>query len=285
MKFAFIHAKKAFFPLAVLCRIFEVTRAGYYAFAARIPSQRQQSDAALRRRVKALFDESHGRYGSPRIQAMLRRENILVGKARIERVMRELGLRARQPSRFVITTRSDARNPVEDNHLDRDFRATKPGQKWVTDITYVWTKSGWAYLAVVLDLFSRAVVGWSVDATMSRELPLRALRNAVQRNGGSGPELHHSDRGCQYTSSDYREELAALGTRSSMSRKGNCWDNAVAESFFSSLKSELLHRHLFDDCASLRSAVFEYIEVFYNRQRIHSSLGYLSPEHFEAGRR
>ncbi len=281
MKFAFIHAEKALFPLAALCRIFGVTRAGYYAFARRKPSRRQVSDETLRRRVQALFDESHGRYGSPRIQAMLRREQICAGKSRIERVMRELGLRARQPSRFVITTRSDARNAVESNHLDRDFTATKPAQKWVTDITYVWTKSGWAYLAVVLDLFSRAVVGWSLDVTMSRDLVLRALRNAVQRSGGVGPELHHSDRGCQYTSSEYRDELAALGTRVSMSRKGNCWDNAVAESFFSSLKSELLHRHLFDDCASLRSAVFEYIEVFYNRRRLHSSLNYKTPAEVE----
>jgi len=175
----------------------------------------------------------------------------------------------------------DLSHPVAPNLLARDFKAQRPNERWVTDITYVWTESGWVYLAAILDLFSRAVVGWSVDTTLSTRLPLTALEAAIRKRRPEAGLLHHSDRGCQYTSDDYRAALCALDVSVSMSRKGNCWDNAVAESFFSTLKLELIHRRTWRDVHEVRQAVFEYIEVFYNRRRLHSSLGYKPPAQVE----
>src|SRR5688572_20320195 len=191
-----------------------------------------------------------------------------VSKRRVERAMRGMGLVARRPRCFVSTTRADGTHRVEPNVLRRDFTASRVDERWVTDITYVQTGEGWAYLAVILDLCSRAVVGWSLDATPTTELPLRALEMAVKRRRPSRGLLHHSDRGCQYTSAAYRAELAALGIEVSMSRKGNCWDNAVAESFFATLKAELVHTRRWAARNELRSAVFEYVETFYNRRRL-----------------
>jgi transposase InsO family protein len=281
VKFAFIHAEKAQFPVAALCRLLGVSRQGYYAFAGRGPTTRTEVDAELNAAVRAVFERSRGTYGSPRVRHQLRHEGIHTSKRRVERVMRGLGLVARRPRRFMATTLADASHRVEPNVLDRDFSATRPDERWVTDITYVWTDEGWAYVAAILDLFSRAVVGWAVDATLSTQLPLAALEMAVRRRRPGRGLLHHSDRGSQYTSDDYRAELAALGVTVSMSRKGNCWDNAVAESFFATLKAELVARRRWSTRSELRAATFEYIETFYNRRRLHSALSYKTPAEVE----
>ena len=263
-----------------MCALLGVTRQGYYAYAARPPSARFISDRDLCERIRALHAESNGTYGSPRIYEALRQEGRNVSKTRVERTMRGLGLCGCAPHRSRQTTRANPKHPVVGNRLDRDFTAERPDQRWVTDISYVWTNEGWCYLAVVLDLFSRAVVGWSLDTTLTTRLPLNALNAALETRRPAAGLLHHSDRGCQYTSDDYRRELKKHGIEASMSRRGNCWDNAVAESFFATLKTELIYRRNWSLRVELREAVFEYIEVFYNRSRRHSTLGYSSPTQF-----
>jgi putative transposase len=281
MKFAFIHVEKAYFSVAALCRVLGVSRQGYYAFAKRPPAQRVTDDAKLHHRVREVFADNKGRYGSPRVLRQLRREGVPSSKRRVERAMRGMGLCARPGRRFRVTTKADPSHPVERNVLARDFTATRPNERWVTDITYLWTAEGWCYLAVILDLYSRSAVGWALATTLSTELPLAALDMAVKRRRPEAGLLHHSDRGCQYTSADYRNALASLNVTVSMSRKGNCWDNAVAESFFATLKAELVHTQSWSGRLELRAAVFEYIEVFYNRRRLHSSLDYRSPAEVE----
>jgi transposase InsO family protein len=281
VKFSFIHAEKAHFPVAALCRVLGVSRQGYYAHVAREPSARVQRDAELQERVRAVHDGSKQRYGSPRVLAELKREGFAASKRRVERAMRSLGLSARAPRRFRITTTANERHLVAPNRLARDFTASRPNERWVTDISYIWTNEGWAYVAVILDLFSRAVVGWALDTTLSTRLAKDALEMALaRRNAGEGL-LHHSDRGCQYTSHEYRDLLDPLGITVSMSRKGNCWDNAVAESFFATLKRELIRPKRWSNRLELRTALFEYIEVFYNRRRLHSAIGYKTPSEVE----
>jgi len=280
MKFAFIAAEKAF-PVAAMCRVFSVTRQGYYAYLKR-REKKVPIEVALQAQVRQAFQEGRSAYGSPRILKALRNKGIPASKRRVERTMRALGLKARNHRRFrVTTTKANPAHPVATNSLDRNFTADRPNQRWVTDISYVWTDEGWCYLAVILDLFSRAVVGWALDTTLATSLPLRALEMAVGRRVPGSSLLHHSDRGCQYTSQEYRQALRELGIDVSMSRKGNCWDNAVAESFFSTIKIELIYGRRWATRLELRSAVFEYIEIFYNRQRLHSTLGYKSPIQFE----
>jgi transposase InsO family protein len=281
MKFAFIHAEKANFPVSVLCRILQVTRQGYYAFERRPTSARAVSEARLRERVREVHECSKGRYGSPRVHQALRRNGERVGKRRVERAMRSLGLCARERRRFRVTTAAHPDHEKAPNTLNREFSATQPNQRWVTDISYVWTDEGWCYLAIILDLFSRTVVGWALDANLSTTLPLSALDMALRRRGDVSGLLHHSDQGCQYTSAEYRSELARRGIEVSMSRKGNCWDNAVAESFFATIKAELIRTQGWTGRLELRSAVFEYIELFYNRTRLHSSLNYRTPLEIE----
>ena len=281
MKFAFIHAEKAHFPVAALCRHLGVTRQGYYAFAKRPRSSRATSDEDLQTRVQEVHVGSQKRYGSPRVLRELRRHGLHVGKRRVERAMRSLGLQARARRRFRVTTAANPAHAVEPNTLNRDFSASRPNERWVSDISYVWTDEGWCYLAVIVDLFSRSVAGWALDATLTTKLPLAALDMALRRRRPGPGLLHHSDRGCQYTSAEYRDALAARGVTVSMSRKGNCWDNAVAESFFSTIKAELIHERRWCGRNELRSAVFEYIEVFYNRRRLHSSLSYKTPAEIE----
>jgi transposase InsO family protein len=282
MKFAFIHAEKAKFRVSVLCRLLGVTRQGYYAFARRPPSTRIERDRALRERLRELHAESRGTYGSPRLHAALRQDGFQVGKGRVERTLRSMGLRGRTPRRWRTTTWANPAHPVAENTLARDFTASRPDERWVTDISYIWTDEGWCYLAVILDLYSRAVVGWALDTTLSTQLPLAALDMAIRRRKPEPGLLHHSDRGCQYTSDDYRMALADHRIEVSMSRKGNCWDNAVAESFFATLKTELVHRQRWTTRLELRAAVFEYIEVFYNRRRLHSAVGYKTPAQAES---
>lgn len=282
MKFAFVHAEKAHFPVAVLCRLLGVSRQGYYASVARGPSERVLSERALHTELRRLHDESRGTYGSPRMVHALRAAGLCVGKSRVERAMRALGIAAVGRRRFRSTTQRNPAHAAAENVLGRDFAARGPNERWVTDITYVWTDEGWCYLAVILDLFSRAVVGWALDAKVSTDLPVAALRMALQRRQPARGLLHHSDRGCQYTSERYRSELASAGITASMSRVGNCWDNAVAESFFATLKTELVDRQRWSGRLALRDAVFEYLEVFYNRRRLHSAVAYRTPAQAEA---
>jgi transposase InsO family protein len=278
VKFAFIHVEKAFFSIAALCRVLEVSRQGYYAYTKRPLSARVTSDAALQEQIRKAFEQSGERYGSPRVLQQLRREGYKVSKRRVERGMRSMGLSGRKPRCwFTKTTQVDPANPTTPNVLNREFTAERPDERWVTDITYIWTDEGWYYMAAILDLFSRAVVGWALSVSLSTDLPMAAWRMAAKKRRPEAGLLHHSDRGCQYTSYEYRAALAAHGVTVSMSRKGNCWDNAVAESFFATLKTELVHRRSWSSRLDLRAAVFEYIETFYNRRRLHSSLDYRTP--------
>lgn len=282
MKFAFVHAEKAFFAVSSLCRLLQVTRQGYYAYVRSCGSERHKREIALRERLKVVHAQSRGTYGSPRMLAALRAEGFRVGKRSVERAMRSMGLYARRRRRYRTTTRANPSHAVAANTLDQRFEASRPDERWVTDITYVWTDEGWCYLAAILDLFSRSVVGWALDTTLSTRLPLAALQSAIQKRRPERGLLHHSDRGCQYTSADYRSALRECGIEISMSRKGNCWDNAVAESFFATLKTELVYERSWSSRVELRAAIFEYIEVFYNRQRLHSTLDYKTPAQVEA---
>lgn len=279
MKFSFIDAKKACFPVASLCRHLGVSRSGYYAWAKRPESARKKSDRALSVEVVAVHQESRGTYGAPRVHAELKARGRRVARKRVARLMRQAGVRARVPRRFVRTTDSAHSHPVAPNTLERNFLPEEPNRTWVGDITYIWTDEGWLYLAVLLDLFSRKVVGWAMGEKIDRGLVLCALDMALLDR--PAPELHHSDRGSQYASEDYRRLLEERGIECSMSRKGNCWDNAVAESFFSTLKLELVYATRFKTREEAKRALFEYMEVFYNRKRRHSSLGYVSPVEFE----
>ena len=281
MKFAFIHAEKASFPVAPMCRLLGVSRQGYYQYAGRPPPAQRPAEIALGAEVARIHEESRRTYGSPRVLAKLRAEGFRVSKKRVERAMRAQGLQARPRGRFRTTTKANPKHSAAPNLLNRQFAASRPNERWVTDITYVWTAEGWCYLAAILDLFSRRVVGWALDATLTTALPRRALEEAIRRRAPQPGLLHHSDRGCQYTSHDYRASLRELGIEVSMSRKGNCWDNAVAESFFATLKTELIHVRAWSSRIELRAAVFDYIEIFYNRQRLHSTLDYKTPDQVE----
>lgn len=240
--------------------------------------------AELKRAIEDIHRSSRGTYGSPRVFAQLRVLGHKTSKATVERLMREMNLRSKTKRRFrIATTDSKHSMPIAENHLQRDFSPTRPNEKWASDITYIPTKEGWLYLAVILDLFSRRVVGWSMDETMPTELTLRAMRMALDsRRPGEGL-MHHSDRGSQYAAGDYRNLLAHRRIVCSMSRKGNCWDNAVVESFFGTLKCELVHHEVFETRSEARRKIFEWIEAFYNRVRIHSTLGFRSPEEYERG--
>jgi putative transposase len=281
VKFAFVAAEKATYPVRVLCRTLEVSRAGFYAWRTRPPAPRTQQDQRLGVEIQAIHAETRQRYGSPRVHAELRERGHRVGRKRVARLMRQRGLCARRRRRFRITTDSNHPLAVAPNVLARQFAVAAPDTAWVTDITYLWTQEGWLYLAVILDLFSRAIVGWALSAQMTRQLPLQALTMALGRRHPPQGLLHHSDRGSQYASADYRRALRVHGIVCSMSRRGNCWDNAAAESFFATLKVELAHDAAWATRGQARGEVFEYIEQFYNGQRRHSALGYLSPVTFE----
>ena len=281
MRFVFVHAEKAKHSVRMLCRVLRVSPSGYYAWRQRSPESRAQRDAALAVHIRAIHKRSRCTYGSPRIHAELKREGLAVGRKRVARIMRHEGLEAAPRKRFRTTTDSKHSLPVAPNLLQRQFDVTDVNRAWVTDITYVWTWQGWLYLAVVVDLFSRRVVGWAADEHMRTELVLDALGMAIARRRPAPGLVHHSDRGSQYASHRYREELERHGLVASMSRKGDCWDNAVAESFFGTIKTELLDRRPWPTRQGARGAVAEYIELFYNPQRLHSHLGYISPAEYE----
>lgn len=283
MKYGFIEAEKAHFPVSLLCKVLGVSRSGFYAWKGRPQSPRAQANAELAETIAEVHQTSRGTYGSPRVHAELCHRGVVVGKKRVARLMRERGLLARRRRPFrPKTTDSNHRHPIAENKLERAFKQPAPNQAWVGDITYIRTDEGWLYLAVLIDLFSRRVVGWAMSERIDRHLTLSALNMAVVNRGPAAKNvLHHSDRGSQYASEDYRQALARHGFEVSMSRKGNCWDNAVAESFFATLKTEMVHQRHFATRVEARTALFEYIEIFYNRRRRHSSLGYLSPAEFE----
>jgi putative transposase len=281
VKFAFIAAEKAAFPVRILCRTLEVSRAGFYAWQQRPPAPRTLADQRLGLEIQVIHAESRQRYGSPRVHVELQHRGHRPSRKRVARLMRRHGLCARRRRRFRVTTHSQHGHAIASNVLARRFAVGAPDTAWVTDITYLWTDEGWLYLAVILDLFSRAVVGWAMSAQITRQLTLQALTMALGRRQPPRGLVHHSDRGSQYASADYQRALAEHSIIGSMSRRGDCWDNAVAESFFATLKVELAHGTRWLTRAHAHAEVFEYLEQFYNGQRRHSTLGYLSPVTFE----
>jgi len=281
MSYPFIAQHRDEYPITVMCRVLEVSVSGYYAWCKRSPSQHSREDAHLAEQVKTAFQANRGVYGSPRVHAELQAQGISCGRKRVARLMREQGLAARKAAHRTITTHSDPAAQAAPNLLQRDFHADKPDTKWVADTTYIWTAEGWLYLAVVLDLFSRMVVGWSMAATQDATLVMQALRMAVTRRHPASGLLHHSDRGSTYTSQSYQALLQQEGMVASMSRTANCYDNAAMESFFHSFKGECIEGESFQTRAQARRAAFEYIETFYNRRRRHSTLQYLSPLAYE----
>jgi putative transposase len=281
VRFAFIAAEKARFPVALMCRLLAVSRAGFYAWRKRPMAARTRQDQVLAIAVATIYAEHHGRYGSPRVHIELRERGQRSGRKRVARLMRMQALHARPKRRYRTTTDSRHGLPISPNLLARRFTVAEPNTAWVTDMTYLWTPQGWLYLAVIIDLFSRRIVGWAMSERIDRNLALDALRMALAQRRPPRGLIHHSDRGSQYASGDYQQLLAQHGLRGSMSRRGDCWDNAVAESFFASLKLELVYQVQWQSRAEARTAIFEYLEGFYNRRRRHSSLGYLSPVEFE----
>jgi len=281
-RYQFVADHVSQYAVAMLCRVLGVSRSGYYAWRTRPESPRSQADRALVGRIQTIHTHSRRTYGSPRVHAELREHGVRCSAKRVARLMRLAGIRARRPRRAHTTTDSRHALPVAHNVLGRAFAAAAPNTKWAADITYIATRDGWLYLAVVMDLFSRRIIGWSMQPTLASTLVRSALQMALQQRPGTEQVLHHSDRGSQYASGDYQALLAAAGLQCSMSRTGDCFDNAVVESFFGTLKTELVYQQQYTTHSEARSAVFEYVEVFYNRQRRHSTLGYLSPAAYEA---
>ena len=258
-----------------------VSGCGYYAWRKRPPSAREQANQHLTEQIKTAFEDSDQTYGSPRIYQELRERGMTCSEKRVARLMRLAHLKAELPRRFVATTDSNHDLPVAQNLLDREFDSQTPNTRWSADITYIWTGEGWLYLAVILDLFSRRIVGWAMQTTLERGLVLSALTMALASRQPDVGLLCHSDRGSQYASGDYQKALSDAGIVASMSRRGNCFDNAPTESFFATLKRECVYRHRFANRLEARTILFDWIEVWYNRRRRHSALGYVSPETFE----
>jgi transposase InsO family protein len=277
MRCRFVAAERASFPVRVLCRTVGVAVGGFYAWLRRGPGRRREGDRRVGERIGAIFAASRGTYGSPRVHAELRAEGVRVSRKRVARLMREAGLAVARRRRVPRTTDSRHDHPVAPNLLDRDFVADRPDTVWLADISYIPTGEGWLYLAAIKDLATREIVGWSMADHLRAELACDALRMALRRRQPAEGLIHHSDRGVQYACKDYRAILARHGIAPSMSRKGDCWDNAPMESFFGSLKGELVHRTAFPTREAARRAIFEYIEAFYNRRRRHSALGFLTP--------
>jgi len=281
MKFKAIEANQDQVKVTNACQILGVSRSGYYAWRRRKPSARKQRDGDLRVQIKVIWEQSKKLYGSPKIHAALQDRGETVGRKRVARLMREAGIRGRGPRRKrVRTTQSDTSHPVQPNHLNRDFKADQPNQKWLTDITYIETREGVLYLAGVMDLFGRKIVGLAMADHMRTALVESALKMAQTQRRPDRGLLHHSDRGSQYTSRAYQDRLGEMGAVSSMSRRGDCLDNAPMESFWATLKRECAD-HVFESRQAARNAIFSYVMGFYNRTRRHSALGYLSPADYE----
>ena len=281
MKYQFMAEHRQHYPITVMCRVLEVSVSGYYAWRKREPSQHSREDAHLAEQVRTAFQANRCVYGRPRVHAELQAQGIHCARKRVARLMREQGLFAKCPRHRRVTTKSEPGAQVAPNLLQRDFHAEKPDTKWVADTTYLWTAEGWLYLAVVLDLFSRMVVGWAMAAIQDATLVMQALHMAVARRRPQARLLHHSDRGSTYTSESYQTLLQQAGMLVSMSRTADCYDNAAMESFFHSFKGECIDGQSFQTRAQARSMTFEYIECFYNRTRRHSTLQYMSPLMYE----
>ena len=281
MKFAFIADHREDYPITTMCRVLGVSTSGFYAWQGRPVCERQQANQRLLAEIQAIHARSRKTYGSPRIHAELRARGIMCSRGRVVRLMQLNGVVARRRNRYKVTTEVDARSPVAPNVLNREFTAERPNTKWLADITYLDTYEGWLYLAAVLDVYSRRIVGWSMHTRMTTNLVENALRMALGQRPHAGDLLHHSDRGSQYTSGDYQWLLTQAQITPSMSGTGNCYDNAMMESFFATLKTECAD-HRFATRAEARRTIFEFIEVWYNRQRRHSALNYLTPVEFEA---
>lgn len=284
MRHACIRRHEDAYTVALMCRVLRVSRAGYYAWRRRATPARTVADAALTTVIAAVHATSRRTYGSPRVHAALRADGTRVGRKRVARLMRDAGLVARRRRRFVVTTESRHAQPIAANRLDRQFAIATiggPDRVWASDVTYLATREGWLYLAVVLDLGTRRVVGWAMRHTLEAELTMAALTMALaQRRPGPGV-LHHSDRGSQYAGHAYQQLLTTNRMGCSMSKKGDCWDNAVVESFFATLKIELVAGADWPTREAARAAVFEYVEIWYNRRRLHSALGYVTPMAYE----
>ena len=282
MKFAFVRDHRGEFPVDLLCDVLGVSRGGYYAWAGRRPSPTAARRGRLVEQIRDVHEGARSVYGSPRVHRELAARGVACCENTVAKLMRGHDIRSKARRRFVPRT-TDGRHdrPVAENVLAREFHPDEADAAWVADITYVPTAGGWVYVAAVVDLFSRKVVGWAAADHMRTDLPLEALRMALTHRRPKGGLVHHSDRGSQYASEAYQSALAGHGVEPSMSRKGNCWDNAVMESFFSTLKRELTHHETYAGLEDVRRSLFEYIEVFYNRVRRHSTLGYRSPADFE----
>lgn len=281
MRFALIDEAKEAFPVHRMCQVLDVSQSGYFAWKRRGACRRQREDMILLAHVRSAFAQSNGTYGSPRMTRELQDDGFAIGRRRTARLMRANDLKARQKRRFKRTTDSQHTWPVAPNIIAQDFAAAGPDEKWGVDISYVWTREGWLYLAVVIDLFSRRVIGWAVSDRLHRRLALVALRKALAIRRPPEGLIHHSDRGSQYYSIDYQAELHRHGIRISMSGKGNCYDNAMVETFFQTLKAEMVWRTIFYTRAQAEQAIARYIDGFYNPVRRHSALNYLSPAQFE----
>jgi putative transposase len=283
MRFRLIEDHRDIWPVRVICDALSVSPSGFYAWRSRPESPRKIANRELLANIRRVHAQHRERYGAPRIHAELRAEGHAVNRKRVARLMRQHGIRARGPRRYrVCTTDSKHSLPVAENLLDQNFVADRPDQVWLADITYIPTAEGWLYLAVILDLFTRKVVGWAMRDHMRAELTIAALTMAIQRRRPAVGLVHHSDRGSQYAAGDYRDILQAATITQSMSRKANCWDNAPMESFFGTLKTELVHQREYPDRDAARRDLFAYIEGYYNRQRRHSAIGYITPEAAEA---
>jgi putative transposase len=281
VKFAFIDEERATWPVDVMCDVLAVSRSGFYAWRVRPTSPRELEDARLVVDIKAAHKAGRRSYGSPRVFRALRKQGRRVGKKRVERLMRQEGIVGKKRKKYCITTDSRHADPIAPNVLQRRFEAPLPNAAWVTDVTYVWTHEGWLYLAAILDLCSRRVVGWATSANNDTQLALDALGRAKASRMPLLGLVHHSDRGSVYASGNYRDALKALGAVASMSRKGDCWDNAVAESFFATIKGEMIDEQDFETRAEANAAIGDYIDAFYNVSRMHSTIGYVSPIEFE----
>lgn len=281
MKFKFISEWVATFSVRAMCRVLQVSPSGYYASLGRPPCTRQRQDERLSLQIEAAHEQSRGIYGSPRVTEQLRAQGLCVSSKRVAKIMKEKGLRGRRRRRYRVTTDSKHSKNIAPNVVCRDFTTSGPNEVWVTDVTAVFTGTGWLYLAAILDLFSRSVVAWATSLTNDTQLALKALQRAVHLRRPPRGLIHHSDRGSPYASDDYTSYLQQLGMTASMSRSGDCWDNAVAESFFASLKGEHLDHDWYPTQIAARVAIADYIDNFYNPQRRHSTLGYLSPNEFE----
>jgi len=282
MKYEFIEAHRDEFAITVMCRVLRLSRSSYYAWRKRPLSARKMANEKLKEQIKEIYQQSRQTYGSPRIQAELSGNGVKCGHNRVARLMRQAQLWAKRKGKFNVTTTDSNHNyPIAPNLLQQDFQASQPNEKWVSDITYISTTEGWLYLAAVMDLYSRRIVGWTMGDTLERRLTLAALQMAIDTRQPPPGLLHHSDRGSQYASQDYQALLTKHQMQVSMSRTGNCYDNAPMESFFATLKTELVHHRHYATRAEAKVDIFEFIELFYNRSRRHSYLGYQSPVAFE----